>query len=181
MKKNFVIASGLAVILSGAAVTTLFALNKPDSQQQNTQQVAVSKAPQEQQKESIVNEPTQVVEKPQEAPKQAVEQSIPTNDELATQYGWDRMAGGANNYINRWPQYFTETERGRSFQYMRSVGVALAKMLSPEIAALPDDQVNNITANGAFLNFMRPYFTSSDGSGWVELGKRAGVDTSYYE
>ena len=163
--KKLILITSVSVAVVAISATSLFALTKKEETTPLPSTVTVQTAdPKPVESKEIVetvNEPPKV-ETVQETPVEAV--TVPTNEQLIEQYNWNRPAYGDSirAMIRYYPSYFTDELREASFKYIDDVS--------------PSEEDGGITY---FYIHTRSVGYKKDK--WIELGTRAGVDTSLYE
>ena len=167
VKKAIIIAS--ISVLTVASIGTATLATRSQEQPQAQGYTAVE-APESFQPVEVAIETPIVEEVPQNAPESAVE-TVPSNEQLISQYGW--TAGSNRESIDyiiwMFPKRFTEEERVNSFAYLHAVSI------SNKVVGTEPKTINSI-------DFVRWYFHEHfmDES-WVNVGILAEVDASLYE
>jgi len=164
--KNGLLISIPALIVTGivsvfGVYTSVNSVPTPTVQANYSAPVAVSKPLQERveiapQTNTIVAE-TPVVEPPTVL-------KVPTNEELKVKYGWTMSPylDSINMLITFYPQFFTDEMREYSFKYIQ-------------------DSSPSVEEGYIAYFYMGCRRASYDVRAWIDLGKKAGVDTSRYE
>lgn len=172
MKKR-IIAASIALIVTGSAATTVFALNQSNKE---VSQVTTPEAPQEPLKKETPKVSPAKVKPVQNAPQtvqEPEEEIIPTNAALIAQYGWvnNPFKDSINFIMKYYPQFFTEDERVYTFGWLNNV----CNNIMVDFGTGVKEKTN--------LTYCYVRLMGKDGSiaDWIRLGKQAGVDTSHYE
>jgi len=98
-----------------------------------------------------------------EQPAQSVA-TVPTNEELIERYGWNvgPYRDSINVLMKYYPQFFTDEMREKSFKYIEDVSPSREEGYISYFYIIARQGNYNVKA-------------------WINLGKKAGVDTSLYE